>query len=102
MGTLEASDTVEGVVGDILTYHFDITNDVLYLRLVSTQEQEVFGEETPDGFLLFRTEDDKIAGLTIIGYWERFGEGRLADISPSGLQISIQTRVASLQYRLAV
>lgn len=101
MGTLEIRDTVEGVLEDSLAYHFDMTNDVLYLRLVSTQEQEVFGEETPDGFLLFRTEDDKIAGLTVVGYWERFGEGRLADINLSGLQMSIQTRVASLQYRLA-
>lgn len=54
MGTLEDYDTVEGVVGDSLDYHFDMTDDVLYLRLISTQEQEVFGEETPEGFLLFQ------------------------------------------------
>jgi len=99
MGTSESHDTVEGVGGDSLAYHFDVTNDVLYLRLISTQE--VFGEETPEGFLLFRTEDEKIAGMTIIGYWKRFGEGRLADIPRSGLQMSMQTRVASLQLRLA-
>jgi len=55
------------VVGDSLAYHFDVTNDVLYLRFLSTQEQEVFGEETPDGFLLFRTEDEKAGSLASPG-----------------------------------
>lgn len=58
-------------------------------HFLSTQEQEVFGEETPDGFLLFRTEDEKVAGMTIIGYWKRFGEGQLAGISWNGLQLRL-------------
>jgi hypothetical protein len=102
MATVDSYETVKGTVDDNLAFHFDIANDVLYLRLVSTLEREVVGEETPDGFLLFRTEDEKIAGMTIIDYWERFGAGRVDDMTIRGLQTSIETRVASLPLGFAV
>lgn len=101
MAAVDSYEIVKGTVAGDLAFHFDIANDVLYLRLVSTQEQEVFGEETPDGFLLFRTDEDKIAGMTIIDYWKRFGAGRLDDMTLRGLQTSIETRAASLPLSLA-
>ncbi len=57
MATVDSYETVKGTVGENLAFDFDIANDVLYLRFISTEEREVFGEETPDGFLLFRTDD---------------------------------------------
>lgn len=101
MATVGSYETVKGIVGNDLAFDFDIANDVLYLRLISTEEQEVFGEETSDGFLLFRTEDDEIVGLTVVDYWKRFGAGRLDDMTLSGLQTSIKTRAASMQLSLA-
>lgn len=102
MATVDSYETIKGTVGDDLAFHFDIANDVLYLRLISTQEREVFGEETPDGFLLFRTDDEKVAGMTIIDYWGRFGAGRVDDMTIRSLQTSIETRMASLPLSLAV
>lgn len=38
------------------------------------------GEETPDGFVLLRREDDdRAVGLTIVNWWKRFGSGDLPD-----------------------
>lgn len=73
-------DTIEGTVDDVLWYHYDITNDVLYLRLVRYLECATCAEETKDGFLLLRTDDsDELAGLTVVGWWKRFGSGDLPD-----------------------
>ena len=47
------TDTVEGVVDGSLWFHYDLTNDVLYLQLLSTRGQETFGEETDDGLPAF-------------------------------------------------
>lgn len=101
MAALDSYEIVKGTVEGDLTFHFDIANDVLYLRLASTREQEVFGEETPDGFILFRTVDEKIAGMTILDYWKRFGSGQINDATLRGLQSSIEARARLLQQPLA-
>lgn len=97
-------DTYEGIKGDAatdVTFHFDLTNDVLYLRKRSAEGQECYGEETPDGYLLFRTDADEFAGLTIVDYWKRFGVGSLEDVSLRGLRTEIETRAQALPMRLA-
>ena len=91
------ADAIEGTVNDTLWYHFDVSNDVLYLQLLSKREQELFGEETPDGFILFRTEDDALAGMTILSWWKRFGKGKIEKVTLSGLQ----TQVAEMAQKLA-
>lgn len=83
-------DTVEGMIDDSLWYHYDLTNDALYLQLISTRGQETFGEETDEGFILFRTENDQIAGLTITGYWKQFGTGKIQDSTLLGLQHQVE------------
>lgn len=70
------TDTVEGVINGTLSYHYDIVNDVLYLRLLSERDTPTVAEETADGFLLLRREsDDSPVGLTIVSWWKRFGQG---------------------------
>lgn len=101
MATVDTYEGVKGSIAEDVTFHFDLTNDVLYLRKSSTQEQECYGEETPDGFLLFRTEADEFAGLTIVDYWKRFGVGSLEDVSLRGLRAEIETRAQALPIRLA-
>lgn len=86
MASITTIDTVEGYVDNALWYHYDVGNDVLYLQLVSTRGQETFGEETPDGFILMRTDDDKIAGMTIVNWWKRFGKGSIERISFKSLE----------------
>ena len=73
-------DTIEGIVDDVLWCHYDITNDVLYLRLVKHRGIPAYSEETDDGLLLVRREDnDEVAGMTIVNWWKRFGTGQLPD-----------------------
>ncbi len=73
-------DTIEGTVDDVLWCHYDITNDVLYLWLTKHRTAPTYSEETDDGFLLNRREDnDEVAGMTIVNWWKRFGSGALPD-----------------------
>lgn len=73
-------DTIEGVVDDTLWLHYDMEGDVLYLRLVSDRDAATYSEETEDGILRVRREDnDAVAGLTVINWWKRFGQGTLPD-----------------------
>jgi hypothetical protein len=74
-------DTLQGSLGDSIWFHFDLDNDVLYLRDQATRNEPVFGEEDPDGFTVLRTDDGKFAGMTIVTYWERFGSGELGRAS---------------------
>jgi len=77
MGTVE---TLEGVLNQTLWFHYDVTNDVLYLRLMSKRMADTYGEETSDGFILLREVDtDAPAGITIVNWWKRFGHGNLPD-----------------------
>ena len=94
---MTTTDAIEGTVNDVLWYHYDIPDDVLYLRFVSTQDQEVYGEETPDGFILMRTADDQIAGMAIISWWKRFGKGNIGKVTLD----SLQNQVANMAHRLA-
>jgi hypothetical protein len=74
------TDTLEGTVDGVLWYHYDIANDVLYLRLAAQRETPTVSEETPDGLLLLRSQaDDQIVGLTVVNWWKRFGTGSLPD-----------------------
>lgn len=73
-------DTIEGTVSDVLWYHYDLANDVLYLRLAAHHDTPTYAEETKDGFLMLRAEqDDQIVGMTVINWWKRFGQGALPD-----------------------
>ncbi len=74
------TDTLEGTVDQVLWYHYDITNDVLYLRLAAHRETPTMSEETSEGFLLLRGEDNgEPVGLTVVNWWKRFGSGNLPD-----------------------
>jgi hypothetical protein len=90
-------DTLEGQIGQTLWYHYDVGNDVLYLRLVSFRDVNAIGEETDDGIILLRDEaTDAVVGLTIVNWWKRFGSGNLPDSISA-----IQERIAPLAGRLA-
>ncbi len=74
------TDTLEGTIDQALWYHYDLTNDVLYLRLASEHQTPSVSEETPEGFLLVRREaDGEPVGLTVVNWWKRFGQGELPD-----------------------
>lgn len=74
------ADTVEGVVDEAIWFHYDLRDDVLYLRLADRRGTPAIGEETDDGFILLRAEDDGSAiGLTVVNWWSRFGQGDRPD-----------------------
>ncbi|MFP4171951.1 MAG: hypothetical protein ACLFV4_03465 [Candidatus Hydrogenedentota bacterium] len=53
---------------------------VLYLRLIEHRYAPAYSEETDDGLLLVRREDNgKVAGMTIVNWWKRCGDGPLPD-----------------------
>lgn len=73
-------DTLEGIVNGVLWYHYDVGNDVLYLRLNSCRNTNAVGEETDDGLILLRdAQTDAPIGLTVVNWWQRFGRGPLPD-----------------------
>ncbi len=73
-------DTIEGIVDGILWCHYDISNDVLYLRLVEHRQTPAYSEESQDGFLVVRRQDnDQVIGMTVVSWWKRFGDGELPD-----------------------
>ena len=74
------TDTIEGVVDGSTWFHYDLANDVLYVRLASRREASGVGTETPDGFVLLRdAETDEPIGLTVVNWWKRFGQGQRPD-----------------------
>ena len=73
-------DTIEGTVGDVLWCHYDLANDVLYLRLAAHRDAKTYAEETADGFLQLRREDDDtVVGITVVNWWKRYGRGAFPD-----------------------
>lgn len=73
-------DTLEGIINGQLWYHYDVTSDVLYLRLAEARDVATVAEESDDGLLLLRTEDDDaLVGITVVNWWRRFGQGDLPD-----------------------
>jgi len=67
-------DTIGAVLDNIVWCQYDAGNDVLYLQLVAGCDAATYSEETDDGLLLVRREDnDAVAGMTIVNWWKRFG-----------------------------
>ena len=88
---------IEGTLDGSLHYHLDLDNDVLYLRLLSSLDDETYGEETDDGFTLLRAmSDDSVAGMVIVSYWERFGAGALRSTTLEQLERSVEAMTNKL------
>ena len=63
-----------------MRYHYNVADDVLYLRLASSFEQAAVGEESDDGFILLRdAATEQVIGMTVVNWWKRFGAGELPD-----------------------
>ncbi len=89
-------DTLEGLIDGALWYHYDVSGDVLYLRLNEQRDAEAVGEETDDGFILLRDcTTNEVVGLTIVNWWARFGNGALPD-SISAIQRHIEPLAGKL------
>ena len=69
------ADTVEGTLRDgRLWFHYDLGNDVLYIRQADARNQATYGDEQDDGTLLLRLlADDSPVGLTVVNWWARYG-----------------------------
>lgn len=66
---MATADAVEETLGPnkALWYHYDIRNDVLYVRLASAREVACFADEQSNGTPLVRRQDtDKTVGVTIV------------------------------------
>ena len=73
-------DALEGTISDAAWWRYDLAGDVLYLRLARERQTPTYAEETDDGFLLLRRQDDDHpVGLTVVSWWKRFGSGPLPD-----------------------
>jgi len=91
------TDVIEGVINETVWFHYDLTEDVLYLRLADERDAPTLGEETPDGYILLRDEtDDRVVGVTIVNWWKRFGQGQL----PDSLR-QLEGRIEPFTHRLA-
>ncbi len=93
-GTL---DTIEGTIPCDLWFHYDVGNDVLYIRLESERRASTVGEETDDGLVLLREKKSgKAVGITVVNWWKRFGKGSLPDSINE-----IQKKIKHLEKRIA-
>ncbi len=90
------TETLEGRIEKRVWYHHDVANDVLYLRLLDATGHATVAEETDDGMLLLRREDDAtIVGLTVLDWWKRYGRGSRTD-SISELESRIEPLAARI------
>jgi len=91
-------DTIEGVINGIVSYHYDVFADVLYLRLLTDMETASIGEENDDGNIELHDEKTgRLIGITVVSWWKRYGHGALPD-SISEIQKFIEpvaTKVAA-------
>ena len=73
------TDTLGGLIDSRLHFHYDVGNDVLYLRRVDRRDRESYGDETADGLLLRDMETDEPVGWTVVNWWKHLGRGPLPD-----------------------
>jgi len=96
-----AVDTIAGTVGTVLHYHYDVTGDVLYLRLQDALGLETYGEEDEHGFhLLHALTDDRLVGMTVIGFWRQFGEESEPLTSTTGWEQKLEDSVSEFGRQL--
>lgn len=86
MRSLRTIEIIEGTLSNSLWFHYDLENDVLSFCPSELRNQERYGEETDNGFTEFTTETGEFAGLTIVNYWRRFGQGKPTELSLTALQ----------------
>lgn len=90
------TNTIEGTIDSTLWFHYDLTADVLYLRKTDSRGVATYADEQPDGTLLLRRQDnDAVAGLTVLDWWNTHGSGTLPD-SLSGIERSIEPIIQKL------
>ena len=82
-------ETLEGLINNAYWSHYDAPNDVLYLRAASQRQTPALGEETDDGLLHDENTNHPI-GLTVISWWNRFGQGDPFPDSLSEIQRQIE------------
>lgn len=73
------TDALDGIINSQLHFHYDVGNDVLYLRRIDRKERECFGEETSDGILFRDSETDEPVGWTAFNWWKLLDGGPLPD-----------------------
>ena len=72
--------TLEGTFNGTLSYHYDVGNDVLYLRRIADMETPALGDENDEGLIELRDEKaGRLLGITVVNWWKRFGRGDLPD-----------------------
>jgi len=74
------TDTIEGLINGVISYHYDLSADVLYLRLLADMNTAAIGEETDDGLIELHDEQTgRLIGITVVSWWKRFGRGTFPD-----------------------
>ena len=72
--------SLEGYINGDYWYHYDMDNDVLYLKNKDFLQSETLGEENDDGIIEERyASTGKLVGITIVNWWKRFGDGELPE-----------------------
>ncbi len=97
-----AIDTIEGVWKDRLSYHYDRFADVLYVARLDALDEEAYGEEDEAGCHVMRSlADNRLVGLTVVGYWRRYGAASLTELRAADLERQLEAHVGELAPRLA-
>ena len=95
-------DTVAGTVDNAVTYHYDVGNDVLYLRRTDhPADAETLGEETDGGLIELREEETgELVGVTVVNWWKRYGDTSGVD-SLRALRTGVERMADALMPSLA-
>jgi len=74
------TDTIEGIIDGVISYHYDVFADVLYLRFLADMDTPAIGEENDNGDIELRDEKTgRLIGVTIVSWWKRSDRGTLPD-----------------------
>ena len=62
-------DAIERTSNNALWCHYDVSNDVLYLRFASERETPTYADEDDGGLIVLRCEtEDAVVGLTVVNW----------------------------------
>ncbi|MBK8395047.1 MAG: hypothetical protein IPL26_07340 [Leptospiraceae bacterium] len=74
------TDTIEGIINNLIWFHYDLLNDVLYIRKKDFLKKDTFSEQRNDGILVITASDSETpVGYTVVNWWKKSEKKEIPD-----------------------